>query len=322
MAAIQKDWKKLNIPETSAYIEFPLAFMGKRKYDRNGIFAGLLLSCQKVLAVIHTMNKAFKKPAHLTYDYLIKNFGMSKETIAKAFKTLTDRGIIERVKRSEYKIKARYNKYNFVEIDKYWFKQEWEINGKYKRLTYSRLLTLAFLKRSNENPHTGGVFVSSQARIATALNMPKTTAGDCIRELIAADLTRAEKTDGNDLQRRGCSLFTVNPDILAVKHPKQLNGDTVNKQEYNADVLHKRLMLDTEYKNIIDRVNINYSDWITAIRKSGGNDTPETLRLEGERETLRDELEGYLDKRHIRREFFPPGYFKCGWREEEQKKTA
>lgn len=317
-----KEWQKLNVPETSSYIEFPLAFTGKTKGGKATVFKGLLLSCQFILAIIHTMNKAFREPAKLTYEYFVQNFGMSKETISNAFDKLTERGIIERVKQSRYKIIAKYNKRNYVEVDTYMFLQEWEISRKYKRLTYSRLLTLAFLKRCNENPKTGGVFISSQARIGKAVGLPKTTAGDSIRELIAADLSRSEKPDGNDLRRRGCSLFTVNPDILTVKHPERLNGDTVNKQEYNADVLHKRLMLDMEYKGIIERISLNDSAWKKAIFKSGGEDTAVTLGLEGEREALRAELEGYFDKRHIRREFFPPGYFKCGWREEEQRKEA
>ncbi len=317
-----KEWQKLNLPETSSFIEFPLAFTGKKKGGKATVFTGLLLSCQFILAIIHTMNKAFREPAKLTYDYFVDNFGMSRETVSNALAELVKRGIIERVKQSRYKIIARYNKRNYVEVDTYMFLQEWEISGNYKRLTYSRLLTLAFLKRSNENPKTGGVFVSSQERIGKAVGLPRTTAGDSIRELIAADLSRSEKPDGNDLRRRGCSLFTVNPDILAVKHPERLNGDTVNKQEYNADVLHKRLMLDTEYKDIIERVSENYSAWLGALLKPGGEAKPEILELEGKQETLRAELEGYFDKHHIRREFFPPGYFKCGWREEEQKKEA
>lgn len=313
-----KEWQKLNLPETSTYIEFPIAFTGKAQNGKATVFTGLLLSCQFILAIIHTMNKACREPARLTYDYFVDNFGQSRETISKALDKLKKRGIIERVKQSRYKIIAKYNKRDYVEIDTYMFKQEWNVAGKYKRLTYSRLLALAFLKRSNENPNTGGVFVSSQERIGKALNMPKTTAGDSIREIIAAGAARAEKSDGNDLRRRGCSLYTVNPDILAVKHPARLNGDIEIKQDYNADVLHKRLMLDTEYKGIIERININVSAIVDCITQYRGENSREEEKLQAERKELRAELESYLYKHHIRKEFFPPGYFKCGWREESK----
>ncbi len=304
----EKEWQKLNLPKTSTYIEFPIAFTGKTRNGQPSIFEGLRLSCQIILAVIHTMNKAFKGYARLTYDYFESEFGMSRETVSKALNVLKERKIIECIKQSHYKIIVGYNKNNHVEIDKYMFRYEWNVSGKRKRLTYSRLLTLAFLKRGNENPKTGGVFVSSQARIGKAINLPKTTAGDSIRELVAAGAVSTEKWDGNDLRRRGCSLFIVNPEILAVRHPNKLDSGNY-KQEYNADELHKRFMLDTEYKGIIERVNLNYNLYVTEIRK--GIASTESQRLETERGELRAELERYFKKHHIRREFFPPGYFKC-----------
>lgn len=306
----EKEWQKLNLPQTSTYIEFPIAFTGKLKNGKATVFTGLLLSCQFILAIIHTMNKAFREPAFLPYDYFVDEFGMSRETVSNAFKELTARKIIEKVKRSHHKIIVSYNKSNHVEIDSYLFKYEWNVSGKQKRLTYSRLLSLALLKRGNENPKTGGVFVSSQERIGKALNIPKSTAGDSVRELIAAGLVNSEKQDGNDIRRRGCSLFTVHPEILAVKHPPRLNSDNY-KQDYNADELHKRLMLGTEYNNLIERINVNYNLLIQSIIKERGTDTPELAKLETEQNELRVELDGYLKKHHIRREFFPPGYFKC-----------
>ena len=308
--ADNKEWQKLNLPQTSTYIEFPIAFTGKPKCGKATIFTGLLLSCQFILAIIHTMNKAFRASAYLPYEYFVEEFGMSKETVRNAFKELKERKIIEQIKRSHYKIIVSYNKSNHVEIDSYMFKQLWNVGGKQKRFTYSRLLSLALLKRGNENPKTGGAFVSSQLRIGKAINIPRTTAGDSIRELKAAGLIRAEKVDGNDQRRRGCSLFTVHPEIFAVKHPPRLNSDNY-KQDYNADELHKRLMLDTEYKNLIERINVNYNLFIQLVIKERGNDTTELQQLEAEQDKLRAELHGYFKKYHIRREFFPLGFFKC-----------
>ncbi len=136
-----KEWQKLNLPQMSNYIEFPIAFTGKFKNGKAIVFTGLLLSCQFILAIIHTMNKAFRSPAYLPYDYFVQEFGMSKETVSNAFKELTARKIIEKVKRSHYKIIVSYNKSDHVEIDSYMFKFEWNVAGKQKRLTYSRLLS-------------------------------------------------------------------------------------------------------------------------------------------------------------------------------------
>lgn len=303
-----QEWKQLNLPETSTYIEFPLAFTGNKAPD----FEGLNMSCQYILAEIHTMNKIYREPAKLTYEYFISKYGMSKETIAAALDTLKKRGIIERVKQSRYKILPKYNKKNYVEIDVCWLKHEWEINGKKKRLSRSRLLALALLKRGCSNPKTGGEFVSSQARIGKALNMPRTTAGDSIREIIAAGAIQVEKQDGQEARKRGCSLFKVNPDIMNVVHPR-LNIAAVKAffQEPTAEELHKRLMLDTEYKTIIEHINKNSDDTITEIRRAKGNDTPKLAALEADTVALREKLKGYFEAHKIKREIFPPGFFKC-----------
>lgn len=306
-----KEWQQLNLPETSTYIEFPIAFTGKTKSDKATVFAGLNFSCQFILAIIHTMNKAYGEPARLTYDYFLEEFGIYPNTLSAGLKWLKDCKIIEAVKQSRYKIKVSYNKRNCVKIDTYLLKQEFKLAGKKKRLTYSRLITLAFLKRSNENPQTGGVFISSQTRIAVALNMSRSTMGDCIRELTALDFTRAEKEDETDRRRRGCCIFTINPEILAVKHPIR-QDKAAFEQERSAEILHNRLMLDTEFKELIEHIEVNDVELIKAIRQSRGNNTPELKRVERERDELRAGLEAYFKKKHIRRAtFFPPGYFKC-----------
>ena len=66
-------WKQLNnIPETSVYIEFPLAFTGKKRKGKATVFSGLSLSVQFILAYIHTMNHIYNEPAKLTYEHFIE----------------------------------------------------------------------------------------------------------------------------------------------------------------------------------------------------------------------------------------------------------
>lgn len=305
------EWKQLNnIPETSLYIEFPLAFTGKKRNGRTTIFSGLPLSAQFILAFIHTMNNIYKEPAKLTYEHFIELYGMSRETVCAGLKLLVKLGIIERVKQSRYKIVAKYNRKNYVEIDVYWLKHEWEINGISKRLCRSRLLPLAFLKRSETNPKTDGVFISSQARIGKAVNLPRTTAGDALRELTAASLICSEKQDGNDKRKRGCSLFKVNPQILSVKHPYlNLQGIQAFFKEPTAEELHARLMRKLEYKDLIERIDNNHSAIVTEIFRTRGNDSPELGRLESEQKQLWTELEKYFKTHNIKRSIFPPGFF-------------
>lgn len=313
--AQEKQWKQLNnIPEKSLYIEFPLAFTGKAS-----AFEGLYFSCQFMLADIHTMNKAFRQPAKLTYAHFVEKFGMSKETVSIGINTMIDRGIIKREGQSRYVIIPKYRKNDYVEVDNYWLRHEWEVNGENKRLARSRLLTLALLKRGCENPKTGGEFVSSQARIGKAVNLPRTTAGDSVRELIVAGAIQSGKADGNDKRKRGCSLYTVNPAILEVKHPERMDKEAVQSfEEYKADELHKRFMLDTKYRELTERIDSNSAEKRKEILHSFGEQTATLDALEAETVQLRAELESYLKARRVKRDIFPPGFFKCDLIEDSQ----
>lgn len=307
-----KEWKQLNnIPETSLYLEFPLDFTGKKKDGRATAFAGLNMSEPFILCYIHTMNLINGKPAKITYDKLVEALGMSKETVCTDMNHLLDLGIIERVKQCRYKIKAKYDKKNFLKIDTYLLKRQWEKDGKRKRLARSRILAIALLKRSLTNPKTDGVFISSQARIGSALNLPKSTAGDTVRELKAFDVLDYEKINGNDERRRGCSLFTLNPQIKEVKNPNTLQElKALFNYEPTADELHKRFMLDTEYSELIERINANYEAQVKEIKRSRGEDTETLVKLEAEKVQLGDELEHYFKVHKVNRQIFPLGFFR------------
>lgn len=80
-----KEWQKLDLPAESPYIELPVAFTGKNKNGAKNVFSGLLVSCQFILAVIHTTTKLNGgKPVKLTYDYFVNKYDMSRETVCKA----------------------------------------------------------------------------------------------------------------------------------------------------------------------------------------------------------------------------------------------
>lgn len=207
---------KFNLPKTTTYIIMPRAFLGKDKR-----FKDLTDAYQYLLAEIYTMNKAFKAPAKLTYEHFVQKFGMSKETVSAGLNTLKELGIIERLGNSRYQILLKFNTKDYIIIDDYLHKQQWDIAGVQKRLARSRITALGFLSRSCSNPKTGGVFISSQARIGVALNLPKSTAGDTVRELAAAKLCKYEKApDSYGASKRGLYKYTVAPKILNVKRKK------------------------------------------------------------------------------------------------------
>lgn len=214
--------KKLNIPKETTCIRLPLDFTG-----RTEAFKGLSVNAWFILAHIYTMNrisyKKFGLPAKIKYDDIVARFSMSKETVSKYKTILEDKGIIKYLGKSRYSIEPFFNEKDYIVIDDYLHTAVWEMTPEEnknkkrqrkaeKRLTRSATAILAFLTRSNQNPKTDGVFISSQGRIGTALNMPKTTAGDSIREIDAASLCTMTP-EPNRLTK-----YEVIPEVLNVKH--------------------------------------------------------------------------------------------------------
>lgn len=224
----QREWRKLNLPKSTTYIEMPLEFTENTVKGGVSLFEGLTGTAQILLATIHTLCKLFKEPAKVTYNYLNTKYGMSREPIAYAFEQLTSRGIIKNVGQSRYEIVVEYKKKNYIKIDDYLYKQEFAVYDesgnvvKYKRLTRSAIKHLALLQRHYNNPKTNDKFKSSQARMGAALHLPRTTAGDSIRELIATSAISCEKAENDHGDsKRGLYIYEVNPEIMAVERKKE-----------------------------------------------------------------------------------------------------
>lgn len=314
-----KEWRQLNLPEESVYIEFPKAFTGKPpKGDESTVFTGLLWSCRFFLAVIHTLNKMCGEPAEITYKYMQDRFGMYPQTLSAAKKILIDKKIIEEVGRSKYEIIAYYNKKYVKVYDCLSQKEFYEVYEKkggqvieqVKQLSYSRIFALSYLKGMNENKKENGVYISSPARLGKAINLPASTAGDVVRELKAGDLMRAEKPAHTNKLQHGCMQYIVNPEIKKIKPPQNSSFGAVDGG-YKADELHRRLMLDTEYKELMERIDVNAAAVFEELRQSGLKITPKLEKLEQETEDLREELNRYFTVHNVDRGVFPPGFFKC-----------
>lgn len=318
---------KFNLPKTTTYIIMPLAFTGKDKR-----FEGLTHAYQFLLDEIYTANKAIKGYAKLTYDHFVDKFGMSRETVCGGLKRLEELGIIERLGNSRYKIKIKFDTKNYIKIDDYLYKKLWQVNGKEKRFAYSRILTLSFLKRSCSNPKSGGKFISSQSRIGKAIHLPRTTAGDSVRELSAAEVINLRKVDEHysEACKRGLTVYTVHPELLQVKQckpeppPDGLAGiKAIFKQveetppappwrtqtgepsrqseeaEHRAKVFEAQLAADEEYKALKHKLKESRNGFITAIRSGAADEQERNL------DEAKQELRIYLEARGAPSDIIP-----------------
>lgn len=327
---------KFNLPKTTTFIRFPLAFAGKDKQ-----FKGLTNAYQFLLAEIYSMNKAVKASAKLTYDHFVEKFGMSRETVCDGLRVLEERKIIQRLGGSRFKIIVKFNEHNYIIIDDYLHKKLWNVDGKEKRLARSRIKTLAFLERENSNPKTGGIFESSQARIGKAVNLPKTTAGDSVRELAALGVINFKKLDMHvEAYRRGLSRFTVHPEFLAVKRCKPEPPPDEDLQEVKelfkqhdkrklkrhrpspleqwqstleaieeterAQALQTKLLQDYVYCDLWERLKRERSNNIEACLQL--NEELER-RSKAALEAIGEEIKAYLKAHDVPLDSFPKGYF-------------
>ena len=194
----------------------------------------------------------------------------------------------------------------------------------------------------NEYPKTGGDFVSSQARIGVALNLPKTTAGDSVRELSAIGVINLKKLDTHvQAYKRGLTRYIVHPELLKVKQCKpEPTTDTekvkaIFKQPKNKTTRHTRSIIekwktcqseweseekfkrdhielleelnrDNKYLEIVGRIDSYKSKSICAIRI---RDKEEQRRLEIEAESLKKGLRSVLKAHGVPPDIFPKGYF-------------
>lgn len=145
---------KLNLPKSTTFLEMPLDFTGRTAQGKNNPFDGLLCTAQFMLALIYTMNKAYKTVAKITYEDFMNVLGIgSRETVRNALSVLKERKLIEEEKQSHYVIKAYFNKRDYFKIDTYLFKTKFIIGDEEKRLTRSSIKALALIDRGNRNPN-------------------------------------------------------------------------------------------------------------------------------------------------------------------------
>lgn len=217
--------KKFNFPERTAYLEMPRAFYGKSTGEAESPFKGLNSRARSFLAVVHTANKIAGEPVQLTYDDFISVFGGSKETVSKYKQLLINKGIIEESWRSTYKIIVPYSPKPFDKIKKCLFNEVVEMHDEesssrkrryktYRKLSHKAIQILTFI----ENMEKTGEFSSSQVRIAGILGMPRTTAGDGIRESVYARLLTCSTPTSSRKAKSGLTMYEVDEELKAVKY--------------------------------------------------------------------------------------------------------
>lgn len=249
--------KKLNIfPEATEYSLCPFAFFGKNKSGKLNPFAqpngkALPRALIKMLAYIWTSIKNFGKNVKIPKARLRRKCKLSKRTVSNGLERLIDWKLIEETKPGVYKIVPKINETYYYTLDEYLGAKEFDVAGIIKRLSKTAELILDLIKSFYQefeiDEETGEkiykhydfrnrkpieAFAASKKSLATRLNLPMSTVGYAIDELIHAELLfrhkRLKYKDADDytvyveVTQKGItgntlSLFFVPYEVLAVE---------------------------------------------------------------------------------------------------------
>lgn len=222
--------KKLNINCLSV----PCAFLGKardKKYGSESFKSengGRRLTCSDIftLALMHTESVMFGSLNLMTYSAFTDELHYSRPTVCSSLKKLTGEGAINKLRQSKYEIKSAFSDKKTVTVYKFLIEEELDLGGTVRRLTKNEALYASIVIASYLNPKNKGKhFVGGISRVASALNVPTSTAWYVINRLIATKVlfrkSMIKDSAGNEVITNGkgnsskeLTVYEVNSEIL------------------------------------------------------------------------------------------------------------
>lgn len=299
--------KKLNTyPEATEYGLCPFAFFGKDKSGKLNPFAqpngkALPRALIKLLIYIWTSIKNFGKNVKITKARLQRKCKLSKRTVSKGLEKLIDWKLIEETNSGVYKIVPKINEKYYFTLDYYLGMKEFDVSGVIKRLSKTAEITLNLIKSFYQefdidkttgekiykhydfrNRKPTEAFAASKKSLATRLNLPMSTVGYAIDELIHAKALfrhkRLKYKDADDhnvyvrVTQKGItgntlSLFFVPYEVLAVEQrstyePPEIDfnedseriADSISNAEIEAAYAALRVEAEAKAQSVRDLV--------------------------------------------------------------------
>lgn len=276
MAAMTAEQLNNVLPDTTEFTLCYLSFCGKRKNDKYNPFTqyngkALPRACVKILSLIDTETRAFGKDTKITKMHFAKKLGLSRQTVSDSLKRLTTDNLIEETEKDVYKIIPRVNRERYVVLDNYLHTTKFNIQGKLKKLLQTAVIVLSDIKSFYLMTDENGAYINydfasrkpinyfcaSEKSFETRLNLPPSTVGYAILELLRAGLLFRNKrlrykddkdkvkykiVDLKDVPGNTTSIFTIPYEVLAVKQGAAQN---ITEIEFNAN-LEEREISETE----------------------------------------------------------------------------
>ncbi len=180
--------KKLNINSLAV----PRAFFGKERHRKYGSAAFVpkngtrRFTATKILqlSLMHTENVMFGRLNTMPYSAFTDELYCCRPTVCRNLQELGADKIIKKIRKSKYEILADYSDEETITVYSFLLEEKLRLGGKVKRLSKNAVLYLSeAIAAMLEGKNGGKYFIGGNKRVATLLNVSKSTAWYVIKEL-------------------------------------------------------------------------------------------------------------------------------------------
>lgn len=210
----------------------------------------LTYSARVLLGLIHTEEKVFEHNAELPYREITIKVGHSSKTTAANLKLL--KPVLDKLVKSNYHIKIEYNGTPFILCYEFLFTEELQLEEgqtPFKLCDLDAIL-VSLIVNNKLNPNTSKDFDGTVSNIASALNIPPTTASSLINRLIKKGVLKYKREyideNGNTVYEEKAKAKTKNEKTILTAHSRIIRRCNVIYKEYKKRAYAKKQAADPD----------------------------------------------------------------------------
>lgn len=217
----------------------------------------LTTSARVKLGILHTKKVIFKEAPKLSYNDFTAKVGHSSKTTAANLKEL--KNVLETVSKSTYNITVEYDDKPFFLCYDFLFNEELQLEEwqtPFKLCDLEAILVSAIVN-NKLNPNKSEDFNGTVNNVASALNVPPTTANALINRLIDKGVCKCfrEYVDdkGNTIRVEGSKAKSKNEKTILTVHSRIIRCCNVIYKEYKKRAFEKKQAAERDTSKRTDK---------------------------------------------------------------------
>lgn len=204
----------------------------------------LTYSARVFLGLIHTEEKVFGHTAELPYREITIKVGHSSKTTAANLEEL--KPVLDKLAKSNYHINVEYNGTPFILCYEFLFTEELQLEEGQTpfKLCDLEAILVSLIVNNKLNPNTSKGFNGTVGNVASALNIPPTTACSLINRLIDKGVLKCKREyideNGNTVYEETAKAKTKNEKTILTAHSRLIRRCNVIYKEYKKRAYKKK----------------------------------------------------------------------------------